>query len=133
MRTCVCVRVCVCVCNHSPPSLPRGLLFLQLLTSRHAHTRTRRREANNAATFAAQMAAAGVSGVTVAPVRRDLSSDCVLVTEWVDGEKLSESGAADVRELCNTLLNAYLIQLLDTGGRGRGGREGGWEGFARIG
>eukprot|EP00198_Chlamydomonas_reinhardtii_P007169 XP_001696505.1 predicted protein [Chlamydomonas reinhardtii] len=74
-----------------------------------------RREANNAATFAAQMAAAGVSGVTVAPVRRDLSSDCVLVTEWVDGEKLSESGAADVRELCNTLLNAYLIQLLDTG------------------
>ncbi len=74
------------------------------------------------------MAAAGVSGVTVAPVRRDLSSDCVLVTEWVDGEKLSESGAADVRELCNTLLNAYLIQLLDTGGCGvEGGGEGGGE------
>lgn len=31
------------------------------------------------------------------------------------GEKLSESRAADVRELCNTLLSAYLIQLLDTG------------------
>jgi hypothetical protein len=31
------------------------------------------------------------------------------------GEKLSESGASDVRELCNTLLSAYLIQLLDTG------------------
>lgn len=31
------------------------------------------------------------------------------------GEKLSESTASDVRELCNTLLNAYLIQLLDTG------------------
>ncbi|KAG2445378.1 hypothetical protein HYH02_008842, partial [Chlamydomonas schloesseri] len=82
---------------------------------RFFHELDYRREANNAATFAAQMAAAGVSGVTVAPVRRDLSSDCVLVTEWVDGEKLSESGAADVRELCNTLLNAYLIQLLDTG------------------
>ena len=31
------------------------------------------------------------------------------------GEKLSESRAADVRELCTTLLNAYLIQLLETG------------------
>ena len=31
------------------------------------------------------------------------------------GEKLSESNAADVRELCTTLLNAYLIQLLETG------------------
>jgi hypothetical protein len=31
------------------------------------------------------------------------------------GEKLSESGAADVRQLCDTLLNSYLIQLLDTG------------------
>ena len=31
------------------------------------------------------------------------------------GEKLSESSAPDVRELCNTLLNVYLVQLLDTG------------------
>ena len=31
------------------------------------------------------------------------------------GEKLSESRASDVRELCTTLLNAYLIQLLETG------------------
>jgi len=31
------------------------------------------------------------------------------------GEKLGESNAADVRELCSTLLNCYLIQLLDTG------------------
>ena len=27
------------------------------------------------------------------------------------GEKLSESTAADVRELCSTLLNCYLIQV----------------------
>jgi predicted unusual protein kinase regulating ubiquinone biosynthesis (AarF/ABC1/UbiB family) len=39
----------------------------------------------------------------------------VLTAAWVPGEKLSESSAADVRQLCNTLLNAYLIQLLDTG------------------
>jgi len=31
------------------------------------------------------------------------------------GEKLSESTAADVRQLCSTLLNCYLIQLLETG------------------
>lgn len=37
-------------------------------------------------------------------------------TCWVvSGERLSESSAPDVRELCDTLLNAYLIQLLDTG------------------
>ncbi len=34
---------------------------------------------------------------------------------WCAGEKLSESRASDVRELCTTLLNAYLIQLLETG------------------
>lgn len=31
------------------------------------------------------------------------------------GEKLSESQAGDVRKLCNTLLNCYLTQLLETG------------------
>lgn len=39
----------------------------------------------------------------------------VLTTQWIDGEKLSESKAEDVRQLCTTLLNAYLIQLLDSG------------------
>jgi aarF domain-containing kinase len=39
----------------------------------------------------------------------------VLCTQWMEGEKLSESRAEDVKELCTTLLNAYLIQLLDTG------------------
>lgn len=33
---------------------------------------------------------------------------------WIEGEKLSESTADDVRTLCNTLLNCYLIQLLQT-------------------
>ncbi len=31
------------------------------------------------------------------------------------GEKLSVSNASDVRGLCTTLLNCYLIQLLETG------------------
>lgn len=40
---------------------------------------------------------------------------CPIVAVCLTGEKLSESRASDVRELCNTLLSAYLIQLLDTG------------------
>ncbi|KAG2502091.1 hypothetical protein HYH03_000583 [Edaphochlamys debaryana] len=82
---------------------------------RFLHEMDYTREAANAEAFAAQMAERGVEGITVAAVRHDLSSDFVLTTDWVQGEKLSESTASDVRELCNTLLNAYLIQLLDTG------------------
>ncbi|GIM09389.1 hypothetical protein Vretimale_13253, partial [Volvox reticuliferus] len=82
---------------------------------RFFHELDYRREAANAALFKQQMADAGVDGITVAAVRTDLSTDYVLTTDWVEGEKLSESNATDVRELCNTLLNAYLIQLLDTG------------------
>lgn len=37
------------------------------------------------------------------------------ITAIAVGEKLSESTASDVRELCTTLLNCYLIQLLETG------------------
>lgn len=37
----------------------------------------------------------------------------------VRGEKLSESAAPDVRQLCSTLLNAYLVQV--GGGAGRAG------------
>ncbi|CAL8467304.1 g6841 [Coccomyxa elongata] len=71
------------------------------------------REARNAAVFRDQMASLG--GITVAEVYENLTSREVLTTAWVQGEKLSESTAADVRELCSTLLNCYLIQLLETG------------------
>jgi aarF domain-containing kinase len=39
----------------------------------------------------------------------------VFVTEWVDGEKLSQSTADDVQELVNVGVVAYLTQLLDSG------------------
>jgi hypothetical protein len=39
----------------------------------------------------------------------------VLTTAWVEGEKLSESQAADVGPLVTTMLNCYLIQLLESG------------------
>lgn len=39
----------------------------------------------------------------------------VHVAEWLEGEKLSQSGASDVRELVNVGVVAYLTQLLQTG------------------
>lgn len=39
----------------------------------------------------------------------------VLTTAWVEGEKLSESRAVDVGPLVTTMLNCYLIQLLESG------------------
>lgn len=39
----------------------------------------------------------------------------VHVAEWLEGEKLSQSGAGDVRELVNVGVLAYLTQLLQTG------------------
>lgn len=52
--------------------------------------------------------ATGLSAMTAQklPPGLDVTSTCGLA-----GEKLSESTAADVRELCSTLLNCYLIQV----------------------
>ena len=45
----------------------------------------------------------------------DLCTETVLVTEWIEGERLSTSDADDVLTLCTTLLNTYLTMLLETG------------------
>lgn len=70
-------------------------------------------EAASADLFAQQMA--GLPGIKVPTVYHELTTERVLTAEWVEGEKLSESVAGDVRQLCNTLLNCYLTQLLETG------------------
>lgn len=79
-------------------------------------------EANNALKFKSQMSA--LDGVTVAHVYTDLSTRRVLTTDWVRGEKLSESRAEDVKSLVTTMLNCYLIQLLETGFLHAGERPG---------
>ncbi|KAL3677092.1 hypothetical protein R1sor_027040 [Riccia sorocarpa] len=53
--------------------------------------------------------------VTVPAVYTDYNSRKVLTTEWVDGEKLSESKADDLLPLVSTALNCYLTQLLESG------------------
>ncbi|KIY92001.1 putative aarF domain-containing protein kinase [Monoraphidium neglectum] len=45
----------------------------------------------------------------------DYTSRRVLTTEWLDGEKLSQSKADDVGQLVNVGVICYLKQLLDTG------------------
>ena len=35
----------------------------------------------------------------------------VIVTEWIEGERLGDAKTEDVKALCSTLLNCYLIQV----------------------
>ncbi|KAJ9524782.1 hypothetical protein QJQ45_024403 [Haematococcus lacustris] len=87
-------------------------------------------EAHNTISF--KQSIAGLQGVRVATVHQELTSRKVIVTEWIEasggasgfacaglhwlqGERLADSTASDVKALCSTLLNCYLIQLLETG------------------
>ncbi|CAM9813165.1 unnamed protein product [Discosporangium mesarthrocarpum] len=45
----------------------------------------------------------------------EYTSRRVFVSEWIEGEKLSQSTADDVQDLVNVGVTAYLTQLLDTG------------------
>jgi predicted unusual protein kinase regulating ubiquinone biosynthesis (AarF/ABC1/UbiB family) len=58
---------------------------------------------------------AALPGIVVPDVIAEGTTNDVLVISWIDGERLSDSSASDVRQLCDTLLSAYLIQLLETG------------------
>lgn len=65
------------------------------------------REAANASYVARQLAS--LEGVVVPKPVATLSTGTVLVADWIEGERLSESTADDVLTLCTTLLNAYLV------------------------
>jgi predicted unusual protein kinase regulating ubiquinone biosynthesis (AarF/ABC1/UbiB family) len=73
------------------------------------------REASNGKRFLAAMQARGLDSVTTSEVVDELSSNRILVTKWVDGERLAKSTEGDVGRLCGVALNAYLTMLLDTG------------------
>lgn len=53
--------------------------------------------------------------VVVPGTYTDLTRRRVLTSEWIDGEKLSQSDATDVGDLVNVGVISYLKQLLDTG------------------
>eukprot|EP00775_Hariotina_reticulata_P008036 gene8036-8231_t len=70
-------------------------------------------EARNTAVFKRQMA--HLEGVMVAEIYPQLTTRKILVMQWLSGQRLADVDAADVRPLCGTLLNCFLIQLLETG------------------
>eukprot|EP00798_Chlamydomonas_sp_ICE-L_P000051 gene51-12868_t len=70
-------------------------------------------EASYAAELARDMEC--LPGIVIVDTLPQLSCQNVITTSWVEGMKLSDSDASDVRTLCTTLLNAYLVQLLETG------------------
>jgi hypothetical protein len=57
----------------------------------------------------------GVTGVYVPTVYHSLCRRRVLVTEWIDGKKLSESPPNIIKELIVDAQEAFLIQLLQVG------------------
>ncbi|EEH53841.1 uncharacterized protein MICPUCDRAFT_20744, partial [Micromonas pusilla CCMP1545] len=79
-------------------------------------------EASNASRFEADMASVEVvrGAVKVPHVYRGVSGRRVLAQEWVDGKKLTEitsdPSTGPLRaKLVQTLLNAYMVQFLETG------------------
>ena len=72
------------------------------------------REGNNATRFA-EMMRDDLPQVVVPATFHEFTSRRVLTSEWLDGEKLSQSEADDVGKLVNVGVICYLKQLLDTG------------------
>ena len=72
------------------------------------------REGNNATRFAA-LIKDDLPQVVVPTTYLEYTSRRVLTTQWLDGEKLSQSKANDVGKLVNIGVICYLKQLLDCG------------------
>ncbi|CDO99419.1 unnamed protein product [Coffea canephora] len=71
-------------------------------------------EGENGTTFA-EMMKKDLPQVVVPKTYHNYTSRKVLTTQWIEGEKLSQSTASDVGELVNVGVICYLKQLLDTG------------------
>ena len=72
-------------------------------------------EAKNTIHFNEEMKAKNLNAVCAPTVVKELSTNRVLATEWVNGIRLDKSGEEDVARLCGVALNAYLVMLLETG------------------
>eukprot|EP00535_Pseudo-nitzschia_heimii_P009444 CAMPEP_0197183516 /NCGR_PEP_ID=MMETSP1423-20130617/7860_1 /TAXON_ID=476441 /ORGANISM="Pseudo-nitzschia heimii, Strain UNC1101" /LENGTH=945 /DNA_ID=CAMNT_0042634101 /DNA_START=211 /DNA_END=3048 /DNA_ORIENTATION=- len=73
-------------------------------------------EASNGEYFMDKIQNTSLKDVVLAPkVVKEYSSRKVLVTEWIDGERLDRSSQADVTILCSICMNTYLTMLLEMG------------------
>lgn len=73
-------------------------------------------EAENSAFFSEQIAKTPLRDVVFSPkVVNEITTPKVLVTEWVNGQRLDRSNAQDVTILCSIAMNTYLTMLLELG------------------
>jgi ABC1 atypical kinase-like domain len=73
-------------------------------------------EAANGEQFSEQILETPLRDVVFAPtVLNDYSTRSVLVTAWVNGERLDRSSSQDVSVLCSIAMNTYLTMLLEFG------------------
>lgn len=73
-------------------------------------------EASNGQYFMEKIQNTTLKDVVMAPkVVEEFTSGKVLVTEWVDGERLDRSSQSDVTILCSICMNTYLTMLLEMG------------------
>lgn len=57
----------------------------------------------------------GVKGVTVPKVYEELCTRRILVSEWMDGKKLSEAETDDIARVTGVAQEAFLTQLFEVG------------------
>jgi len=73
-------------------------------------------EASNGQYFMDKIQNTSLKDVVLAPrVVEEFTSGKVLVTEWIDGERLDRSSQEDVTVLCSICMNTYLTMLLELG------------------
>eukprot|EP00980_Cylindrotheca_fusiformis_P006805 scaffold1426_cov83-Cylindrotheca_fusiformis.AAC.7 len=73
-------------------------------------------EAENGKFFTEKIKETSLKDVVFAPaVVDELTTTSVLVTEWIDGERLDKSSSEDITILCSICMNTYLSMLLELG------------------
>jgi predicted unusual protein kinase regulating ubiquinone biosynthesis (AarF/ABC1/UbiB family) len=73
-------------------------------------------EGRNAVEFIDSIQKTPLAGVVLAPeFLEEYSSGKMLVTKWVDGERLDKCTKSDVTALCSIAMNTYLTMMLETG------------------
>ena len=73
-------------------------------------------EARNGEYFMDKIQNTSLKDVVLAPkIVQDFTSGRVLMTEWIDGERLDQSSQGDVTILCSICMNTYLTMLLEMG------------------
>jgi predicted unusual protein kinase regulating ubiquinone biosynthesis (AarF/ABC1/UbiB family) len=116
---CVCVDVWVCV--NSSYSLFLVLLHIHShVQNTHTHTHIQQTELDflNEAQSQIQMKQllkGSSPGVYVPKVFSDLSTRRLLVSEWIDGIKLTQASQEDIRRLTKVAQECFLRQLLEWG------------------